>query len=119
MHFFYRNKEFFTKKDLGMCVIGGRWKISIIWHLLNSTQPLRLSELEKKIPDINQRMLIRQLRELEEDKVIERTVYPVVPPKADYHLTPIGEDLAPVVEAICDWSDSYYHFVEEKHQELL
>ena len=62
----YNNKLFYTSKDLALSVIGGRWKIPIIYHLLQS-EVLRLSELEKKLPDINQRMLIRQLRELEKD----------------------------------------------------
>jgi len=57
----YNNKLFYTSKDLALSVIGGRWKIPIIYHLLQS-EVLRLSELEKKLPDINQRMLIRQLR---------------------------------------------------------
>ncbi|MBU0438813.1 transcriptional regulator [Staphylococcus succinus] len=102
----YNNKEFYTSKDLALSVIGGRWKIAIIYHLLQSNR-LRLSELQNKLPDINQRMLIRQLRELEQDKIIERTVYPVVPPKVDYTLTEIGLSLDKVVYAICDWGDDY------------
>ncbi|MEB8127664.1 transcriptional regulator [Staphylococcus succinus] len=102
----YNNKEFYTSKDLALSVIGGRWKIAIIYHLLQSNR-LRLSELQNKLPDINQRMLIRQLRELEQDKIIERTVYPVVPPKVDYILTEIGLSLDKVVYAICDWGDDY------------
>lgn len=76
----YNNKEFYTSKDLALSVIGGRWKTAIVYHLLQS-EHLRLSELQNKLPDINQRMLIRQLRELEQDKIIEKTIYPVVPPK--------------------------------------
>ena len=63
-----------------LSVIDGRWKIAIVYHLLQNER-LRLSELQNKLPDINQRMLIRQLRELEQDKILERTVYPVVPLK--------------------------------------
>ena len=62
-----RKKLIITGKDLALSVIGGRWKIAIIWCLLQQS-PLRLSELQKKLPDVNQRMLIRQLRELEEDE---------------------------------------------------
>ena len=83
---YYKGKEFFTSKDLALCVIGGKWKIPIIFHLLQD-KVLRLSELQKKLPHVNQRMLIRQLRELEEDQIIERHIYSVVPPKVEYKLT--------------------------------
>ncbi|WP_244244743.1 winged helix-turn-helix transcriptional regulator [Marinilactibacillus kalidii] len=108
----YKNKTFPTSKDLALSVVGGRWKISIIWALLHNPS-LRLSEFQKKFPDINQRMLIRQLRELEEDQIIYRTIYPVVPPKVDYTLTSIGRDLEPVVTAICNWGDEYAHTLEK------
>lgn len=91
---------------MALSVIGGRWKIAIIYHLLHDDR-LRLSELQNKLPDINQRMLIRQLRELEHDKIIERTVYPVVPPKVDYKLTEIGLKLDNVVSSICNWGDDF------------
>lgn len=108
----YDNKEFFTSKDLALSVIGGKWKIPIIFHLLES-DVLRLSEFEKKLPDINQRMLIRQLRELEKDQIIERVVYPVVPPKVEYKLTDIGKSLDTVVYAICDWGDEFLEFISQ------
>ncbi|MCG7825761.1 winged helix-turn-helix transcriptional regulator [Staphylococcus epidermidis] len=72
--------------------MGGKWKIPIIYHLLQ-LDVLRLIQFEKLLPEINQRMLIRQLRELEEDKVIERIIYPVVPPKVEYKLSDIGKKL--------------------------
>lgn len=103
----YNNKEFHTSKDLALSVIGGKWKIPIIYHLLQSGV-LRLSQFEKLLPEINQRMLIRQLRELEEDKVIERIIYPVVPPKVEYKLSNIGKKLDKVVYAICDWGDEFF-----------
>ncbi|MCO6350104.1 winged helix-turn-helix transcriptional regulator [Staphylococcus epidermidis] len=72
--------------------MGGKWKIPIIYHLLQ-LDVLRLIQFEKLLPEINQRMLIRQPRELEEDKVIERIIYPVVPPKVEYKLSDIGKKL--------------------------
>lgn len=107
----YKETGYYNTKDLALSVIGGRWKIPIIWHLLQET-PLRLNQLEKKLPDINQRMLIRQLRELEEDHIVSRTVYPVVPPKVEYSLTEIGKDLEPVVNEICNWGDEYLSFLQ-------
>lgn len=109
----YDDKEFFTAKDLALSVIGGKWKIPIIYHLLESGV-LRLSEFEKKLPDVNQRMLIRQLRELEKDQIIERIVYPVVPPKVEYKLTNIGKSLHTVVYAICDWGDEFLEFISHR-----
>ena len=109
----YKEKTFFTSKDLALSVIGGRWKIVIIWCLLQQS-PLRLSEIQKKLPDVNQRMLIRQLRELEDDEIITRVVYPVVPPKVEYQLSEIGLLLEPVVTSICDWGDSFSDFLEKK-----
>jgi DNA-binding HxlR family transcriptional regulator len=104
---YYKGKEFFTSKDLALCVIGGKWKIPIIFHLLQD-KVLRLSELQKKkLPHVNQRMLIRQLRELEEDQIIERHIYSVVPQKWEYKLTSIGYKLDKVVYAICEWGDLF------------
>jgi DNA-binding HxlR family transcriptional regulator len=108
----YKEKTFFTSKDLALSVIGGRWKIVIIWCLLQQS-PLRLSEIQKKLPNVNQRMLIRQLRELEDDEIITRVVYPVVPPKVEYQLSEIGLLLEPVVTSICDWGDSFSDFLEK------
>ncbi|WP_338452525.1 helix-turn-helix domain-containing protein [Niallia oryzisoli] len=112
MEILYKEKTFFTSKDLALSVIGGRWKIPIIWCLLQES-PLRLSEIQKKLPDVNQRMLIRQLRELEEDHIITRAVYPVVPPKVEYQLSEIGLQLEPVVTSICNWGDHFRAFLDE------
>lgn len=108
----YKEKTFFTSKDLALSVIGGRWKIAIIWCLIQQS-PLRLSEIQKYLPDVNQRMLIRQLRELEDDKIITRVVYPIVPPKVEYQLSEIGLLLEPVVTSICDWGDDFREFIEK------
>jgi DNA-binding HxlR family transcriptional regulator len=112
MEIVYKEKTFFTSKDLALSVIGGRWKIAIIWCLLQQS-PLRLSEIQKYLSDVNQRMLIRQLRELEEDQIITRVVFPVVPPKVEYQLSEIGLQLEPVVTSICDWGDHFREFLEK------
>lgn len=112
MTILYQDKHFYTSKDLALSVVGGRWKIAVIWCLLQDS-PLRLSEIQRKLPDVNQRMLIRQLKELEEDQIITRHVYPVVPPKVEYRLTEIGAQLAPVVSAVCAWGDHYRDYLKE------
>src|SRR5699024_12342202 len=98
----YKETEYYNSKDLALSVIGGRWKIPIIWHLLQES-PLRLNQLEKRLPDINQRMLIRQIRELENDYIIHREVYLVVPPEVEYSLTSIAHHLVAIVNWIGDF----------------
>lgn len=82
-------------------VIGGRWKVPILWHLLQGT--LRFSELRRALPGVTQKMLTQQLRELERAGVVRRRVYPQVPPKVEYSLTDRGSSLKPVVDAMCKW----------------
>lgn len=83
-------------------VIGGRWKVPILWHL--SLRTMRFSELRRQLPGCTQKMLTQQLRELEQDGILLRKVYPQVPPKVEYSLTPAGRSLQPVVQAMCQWA---------------
>lgn len=82
-------------------MIGGKWKGVILYHLREGT--LRFSALQRAIGDISQRTLTRQLRELEADRLVSRTVYPVVPPRVEYTLTPSGERLRPILLALHEW----------------
>ncbi|WP_036688143.1 winged helix-turn-helix transcriptional regulator [Paenibacillus tyrfis] len=94
------------EKELTLAVIGGKWKLIILWHLgLEGTK--RFSELKKLIPHITQKMLTNQLRELEEDQLIFRKVYPVVPPRVEYSLTEHGESLMPVLKMMYNWGKNY------------
>jgi DNA-binding HxlR family transcriptional regulator len=81
--------------------IGGRWKVLILWQLFHATR--RFSALRRAIPGITQKMLTQQLRELESDGLLHRKVYPQVPPKVEYSLTPRGKSLKPVIDAMCEW----------------
>ena len=85
-------------------VLEGKWKIVIIVQLFAAKIPLRFSELEKRIEGVNQKMLIQQLKELEKDGIVTRTVYPQVPPKVEYALSPIGIALEPSLEALIEWA---------------
>ncbi|MDQ9021850.1 helix-turn-helix domain-containing protein [Acinetobacter sichuanensis] len=85
-------------------LIDGKWKSIILWHLLED-HVLRFNELSKKIPNITQKMLTRQLRELEEDQIITRKVYPIVPPKVEYSLSSLGLSLSPILIALKEWGD--------------
>lgn len=87
-------------------LIGGKWKGVILYRLL-SEQVLRFNELRRLLPNITQRMLTNQLRELEGDGLIARKVYPEVPPKVEYRLTDYGQTLAPVIHALKAWGDAH------------
>jgi len=85
-------------------IIGGRWKVLVIHHLLEATH--RFNELHRLLPGISHRTLTKQLRELEADGVIHRELYPEVPPKVEYSLTPLGRSLHPVLQAMHAWGES-------------
>ncbi len=78
----------------------------ILSHLYYSARPMRLSELKRDIAGVSQKMLIQQLRSLEDEQIILRTVYPVVPPKVEYTLTDLGRALEPVLVALLSWADA-------------
>lgn len=86
-------------------VIGGKWKVIIIHHLLDGCK--RFSQLQRLIPQVTQRMLTSQLRELERDGIVHREVYPQVPPKVEYSLTEQGKTLEPVLCIMHDWGEGY------------
>ena len=86
-------------------MIGGKYKALILWHLSENTR--RFGELRKLIPHATQKMLTQQLRELENDNLIIRKVYPVVPPKVEYSLSDLGRSLTPVLNAMRDWGADY------------
>ena len=85
-------------------VLEGKWKIVIIFQLFAAKHPLRFSELERRVEGVNQKMLIQQLKELEKDGIVIRTIYPQVPPKVEYALSEMGLALGPSIEALIDWS---------------
>ena len=87
-------------------VLEGRWKLTILFELFGE-RTLRFSELERAIPGITQKMLIQQLRDLERDGVVARTVYPVVPPKVEYRLTSGGEELCPALDELLSWAQRW------------
>ena len=93
-------------------VIGGKWKILILWYLEDGTK--RFNELKRELPLITQKMLTQQLRELEADGVVHRKVYAQVPPKVEYSLTELGVSLKPVLAAMCEWGQEY----SENHEQL-
>ena len=91
-------------------VLSGKRKILILWYLSDGT--LRFSEIKQRLPDVTQKMLTQQLRSLEEDGLISRTVYPVVPPKVEYGLTELGRKTIPILQQM-------HHFGVELLQEPM
>ena len=91
--------------EAALSLIDGKWKGVVLFHLLERTH--RFSELRRRVPNVTQRMLTNQLRELEADGLILRTVYPEVPPKVEYSLTERGRSLEPVIAALKRWADAH------------
>ena len=106
-------KKIAPSLNCGLDLIGevlyGKWKIRIIWFIHEGN--LRPSELQRKIPDATRRVLNVQLKELEDHELVTRTIYPVMPPKVEYHLTDFGKTLIPLIRSIGLWGD--------EHQERL
>jgi len=99
--FLYDKKLYYNPVEFALDRIGGAWKMPILWRLKD--QVMRYGELKKDIPHVTHKMLTTQLRQLEEEGFVTRTVYPVVPPKVEYALTERGRRAIPVVEVIRDY----------------
>lgn len=105
MSYTKNGKTYHCPVEAALDVIGGKWKPLILWAL--GDEVLRFSELQKELPGVNTKMLTKQLRELEEDGVITRKVYPEVPPRVEYKITDFGKTLIPILEALCNWGADY------------
>ena len=89
-----------------LTVIGGKWKVLIIWHLRELA--LRFGELKRQMPaSLTQQMLTQQLRELEADGVVHREIFAQVPPRVEYSLTEFGRSLQPVLHAMSQWGEAF------------
>ena len=98
------NTEFKCPVETALDVLAGKWKILIIWYLKDEKK--RFNELQKLLPKATQKMLIQKLRELENDGIVHREVYPVVPPQVEYSLTQKGFTLAPILQALEKWGNT-------------
>ena len=97
--------------EVTLSLLSSKWKILIIRELLTGTK--RFSEIKRTLPDVTQKMLTQSLRGLEEDGLIERKVYPVVPPKVEYSLTEMGQNFIPVLEAFEEFGKKY---IDDMHE---
>ena len=103
--FTFKGKKYNNPVELTLEVIGGKWKIPIIWRLREDT--LRYGEIRKSLPKVTHKMLTQQLRELESDEILIRKVHPVVPPKVEYSLTLLGKSVIPVIDLLSEWGEEY------------
>ena len=101
-----------TKKELPACpvettltMISDKWKVLILRDLLTGTK--RFGELKKSLTGVSQKVLTFQLREMEENGLVERKAYPEVPPRVEYSLTPLGRSLKPIMDAMRVWGEQY------------
>lgn len=101
----FNHRDLFCPTETALGVLGGKWKGMILWCLCQRT--MRFGELQKTIPGVTQRMLTKQLRELEDYDIIIRKIYPQVPPKVEYSLSDHGKALRPILEQLEAWSQAY------------
>jgi DNA-binding HxlR family transcriptional regulator len=101
----HKHHEFSCPIETTLDVLGGKWKGMVLHRLIFGT--LRFNELRRLLPHVTQRMLTRQLRELERDGVIRRRVYAEVPPRVEYSLSEFGESLKPILLMMGDWGAVY------------
>lgn len=103
--FDFKGKKFNNPVELSLDIIGGKWKMPIIWRLKDGSK--RYGELRRSLSKVTHKMLTQQLRELEQDEIIKRKVYAEVPPKVEYSLTLLGESIIPVIDLLREWGEQY------------
>ena len=94
--------------ELGLNILSGKWKLKILWHLSKGT--IRFNELQRLLGNITTKTLTEQLRELEEARIILRTVFPEVPPRVEYSLSEMGCTLKPILSELCEWGKTYQEY---------
>lgn len=109
------NGEFNCEKELTLSIISGKWKIVILWHL-GHEGPHRFGELFRLFKNISNRILTKQLRELEQDNIITRNIYDEIPPRVEYLMTDRGMTILPIVDAMFDWGRTNMSFYAESAQ---
>jgi len=102
-----KGQAFHCAMDVTMHFIGGKWKTVVLWYLRKERK--RFSELKKLIPNITEKMLSLQLKELEKDGIVSRKAYAEVPPRVEYFLTDFGKSLIPMLEEIALWGRNLAH----------
>ncbi|MED4649913.1 helix-turn-helix domain-containing protein [Bacillus inaquosorum] len=108
------NHDYHCEKELTLSIISGKWKVVILWHL-GIEGPHRFSELQRLFPKISHKILTNQLRELTEDGIVHREVYPEIPPKVEYSMTELGMTLLPIVEMMYEWGKKRIEQIKQEN----
>jgi DNA-binding HxlR family transcriptional regulator len=103
--FTFKGKSYNNPVELALDVVGGKWKMPILWRLKDRVW--RYGELKRSLGRVTHKMLTEQLRELENDGLVHRKVYPEIPPKVEYSLTEKGKTVIPVIEKLREWGEFY------------
>lgn len=101
----YNNKTYECPLEMTIDLIGGKWKVLLLWHLSNGV--LRFNELNRIFPEASAKMLTQQLRSLEKNGIVHREVYPQVPLKVEYTLTDLGRTLIPILQEMNRWGTAH------------
>jgi len=101
----YKGKKYACHLDLGMEILKGKWKSLILYHL--TEEPVRFLELQRRVEGISQKVLNEQLKALESEGLVNRKIYPEVPPRVEYFIAKKGADLMPALRIITDWAQKY------------
>ncbi|MBU8908790.1 winged helix-turn-helix transcriptional regulator [Desertibacillus haloalkaliphilus] len=105
------------KVDLALEAIVGKWKHKILFQMINNDK-MRFNELKRSIPNITQKMLTSQLRELEYHDLIERKVYAQIPPKVEYSLSEHGKSLIPILHQMSEWGEKHVEHIDSIYEEV-
>lgn len=97
--------------DIGLNILSGKWTLRILWHI--SKGPVRFNKLQRLLGAITTKTLTAQLRELEEQGIIMRTVYPETPPRVEYALTELGQSIQPILKDLCEWGTNYQKAISQ------
>jgi DNA-binding HxlR family transcriptional regulator len=114
----FKGKTYRCTFELTMNVLSGKWKAIILYHIAEN-EVLRFSGIRKTIPEITERMLSKQLRELEDDGLVSRLVYNQIPPRVEYRLTVIGLKLIPILNSMKKWGVEYEEYFDGAKTEIL
>ncbi|MGV3074028.1 winged helix-turn-helix transcriptional regulator [Clostridium baratii] len=106
----YKGKQYVCLLDFAMNFIRGKWKAVLLCHMYNG--PKRFLELQRITNGVSHKVLTENLKELEDENLIERIIYPEVPPRVEYKLTPMGKDLTKAIKEIEAWSHKYFKELE-------
>ncbi|MFD0695344.1 winged helix-turn-helix transcriptional regulator [Paenibacillus sp. GCM10027628] len=101
----FKDDTYRCTSEIVLKLVSGKWKLAILYAL--STRSMRFNEIQRLLPDATQRVLTLQLRDLEQDLLVVRKVYPVIPPKVEYSLSELGFEMVPLLNILCDFGTTY------------